>query len=320
MSSRWIAPTLSGYRAAWLGADVLAGLTIVAVALPSQMATARLANLPASLGLYAFISGALLYALLGTNHHLSVGADSTIAPVLATGVASVAVVGTTHYVTVMAFSALLVGAVLVAVGLLRLGWISELLSTPVITGILAGIAVEIVARQLPVVLGLSGGGSTTIDRVRRVINELGHLNGWSLGIAFGVLAIIVGAQRLDHRIPGALIGVVLSIIVVDALGLAPHHGVTVLGVVHGGLPHLHIPTASWSQVRQLIGTVLTVSFVCIAQTAATVRASARAESGTFNRDLIGVGTGSIAAGFIGTIAVDASPPNTAIVSASGART
>jgi SulP family sulfate permease len=318
MSSRWLAPTLQGYRAAWIGADALAGLTLVALALPSQMATARLANLPAALGLYAFIAGSLLYALLGTNHHLSVGADSTIAPILATGVAAVAVLGTPRYVTLIAFSTLIVGAILVAVGLLRLGWISELLSTPVITGVLAGIAVEIIARQLPVVLGLTGGGTSTIDRVRRVIDEFAHVNGWSVGIALGVLAIIVGAQRLEHRIPGPLIGVVCSIILVEALGLAAHHHVAVLGVVHGGLPHLRVPTASWRQVRQLIGTVLTVSFVCIAQTAATVRNSG-ADSDDFNRDLISIGTGSVVAGFIGTIAVDASPPNTVVVTASGAR-
>jgi SulP family sulfate permease len=319
MSSRWLAPTLREYRAAWIGADALAGLTLVAVALPSQMATARLANLPAALGLYAFIAGSLLYALLGTNHQLSVGADSTIAPILATGVAAVAVVGTTGYVTLIAFTSLIVGAILVAVGLLRLGWISELLSTPVITGVLAGIAVEIIARQLPVVLGLPGGGSTTIDRVRRVIDEFAHVNGWSVGIALGVLTIIVGAQHLDRRIPGPLIGVACSIIMVDALGLATHHDVAVLGLVHGGLPHLRVPTASWLQFRKLIGTVLTVAFVCIAQTAATVRNSAGADSDDFNRDLISIGTGSLAAGFIGTIAVDASPPNTVIVSASGAR-
>ena len=92
MKNWWIPPTLRGYRVSWLAADALAGLTLVAVALPSQMATARLAELPAVLGLYAFVAGSLLYALIGSNRHLSVGADSTIAPVLATGVGSIAAV------------------------------------------------------------------------------------------------------------------------------------------------------------------------------------------------------------------------------------
>src|SRR6202453_4485660 len=107
-----IPATLRGYRASWLGADALAGLTLVAVALPGQIATARLAALPAVAGLYAFVAGSLAYALLGTNRHLSVGADSTIAPVLATGVAAVA--ARAGYGLAMAFTALLVGAALIA--------------------------------------------------------------------------------------------------------------------------------------------------------------------------------------------------------------
>lgn len=153
MSDWWIPPTLRGYQLAWLGADVLAGLGLVAVAVPGQMATAQLAGLPAVAGLYAFAAGALVYALLGPNRQLSVGADSTIAPVLATGVAAVAAGGTAGYGAVMALTAVLVGAVLIAVGVLHLGWISELLSTPVITGVLAGIAVETIVRQIPVIWG-----------------------------------------------------------------------------------------------------------------------------------------------------------------------
>jgi sulfate permease, SulP family len=94
MSAWWIPPTLREYRASWLGAAVLSGLTLVAVALPSQMATAQLANLPVVLGLDAFVAGSVLYAILGTKRSLAVGADSTIAPVLAVGVASVVAAGT----------------------------------------------------------------------------------------------------------------------------------------------------------------------------------------------------------------------------------
>lgn len=321
MNAWWVPPTLRGYRPSWLGADTLAGLTLVAVAVPSQMATARLADLPAVAGLYAFVAGSLLYALLGPNRHLSVGADSTIAPVLAAGVTSVAAVGTSQYATVMAFTAVLVGATLIAVGLFRLGWIAELLSTPVTTGVLAGIGVEIAVRQLPTILGVTGGGTSTIGRVRHAVDQAAHTNGWSLGVAVGVFAVIVVAHRIDRRLPGALVGLILSVVAADALSLGSRHGVALLGAVHGGLPHVGLPSASWSQVRHLAGPVLTVAFVCIAQTAVTVRGSKPGASAAddFNRDLIGVGAGSITAGFVGTFAVDASPPNSAIASAAGAR-
>jgi MFS superfamily sulfate permease-like transporter len=334
-----IPATLRGYRGSWLGADVLAGLTLVAVVLPGQMATARLAGMPAIAGLFAFVAGSLAYALLGTNRHLSVGADSTIAPVLATGVAAVAVAGRSGYVVAMGVTALLVGAALVAVGVFRLGWIAEFLSTPVITGVLAGIAIEIVVRQIPAILGVASGATSTIGEVRRVASQLGHVNGWSAGIALGVLVVIATAQRIDRRLPGPLAGLVLSVVAVHALGLASRHGVAVLGPVQGGLPHLRLPYLSWSQLRRLPGLVLTVTFVCIAQTAATVRASNTGAQGSgaqgsgapgsgapgsgarddFNQDLICIGAGSVAAGLIGAFPVDASPPNTAIATAAGTR-
>lgn len=311
---------MRGYKAAWLGADILAGLTLVAVAVPGQMATARLAGLPAVLGLDAFVAGSLIYALAGANRRLSVGADSTIAPLLATGVAAVAAAGAGGYAAVMAMTALLVGAALILVGLFHLGWISEFLSTPVITGLLAGIAVEIIIRQIPIILGVSDAGTSTVGRIRGLAGQLGHVNFWSVAIAAGVLAVITGAQRLSHRLPGTLVALILSIVAVDSLGLASRHGVAILGVVHGGLPHVRLPPISWSQVRHLPALVITVTFVCIAQTAATVRAAGTpVQADSFNRDLIAIGGGGLAAGLIGAFPVDASPPNTAIVTASGGR-
>jgi high affinity sulfate transporter 1 len=316
-----LAPTFRGYQVCWLVADAIAGLTLVAVALPSQMATARLAALPAVAGLYAFIAGSLMYALLGTDRHLSVGADSTIAPILAAGVASSAAAGSAGYGDLMAFTSLLVGGLLVAAGLLRLAWIADFLSSPVITGVLGGIAVEIVLRQLPVVLGVAGGGTTTLGRVRVLIDQAPDVNGWTIAIAACVMVVIVGSQQVSRRLPGALAALVLSIVAVDVGHLSSRHGVAVLGALEGGLPRLTVPSASWSQLHHLSTTVVTVAFVCVAQSAATVRASNTGAPATddFNRDLIGIGAGSVLAGFVGAIAVDASPPNTAITAASGGR-
>ena len=320
MGERLILPTLCGYEANWLGPDVLAGLTLVAIAVPEQMATARLAGMPAAAGLYAFIAGSLLFAVLGRSGQLSVGADSTIAPVLATAAAGVAAVGSAPYTHLVSFLALLVGAVVLAIGLLRLGWISEFLSAPVITGVLAGIAVEILVRQLPAVLGLPGGGTTTVGRVRVVAEHLGQVNGWSVGIAAAVLAVILGAEHLDRRIPGALIGLVGSTLTVSLLGLESH-GVAVLGSIHRGLPSFGVRWASWADTRRLFGPALTVAFLCVAQTAATVRASSAADPAgqDFDRDLVAVGAGSVVAGLSGSFAVNTSPPRSEIMRASGGR-
>jgi sulfate permease, SulP family len=324
VEARLFFPSLRGYQRSWLGPDVLAGLTLVAIAVPEQMATARLAAMPAVTGLYVFLAGSLLFAVFGRSHHLSIGADSTIAPVFLVGVAAIAAVGTPRYQHLVSFLALMVGALVVAVGLLRLGWISEFLSTPVVLGVLGGIAVDIAVRQLPVVLGLPGGGTTTIGQLRRVAEQIGHVNGWALGIAVGVLVVIVAMEHIDRRIPGPLIGLVASVVVVETLGLTSH-GVVVLGSIHGGLPSFGVPSPSWSDIRHLLAPALTVAFICVVQTAATERASERVSSADdptpadFNRDLVALGAGSVVAGLSGSFAVNASPPRTEVVTTSGGR-
>jgi sulfate permease, SulP family len=320
-----VLPTLRGYKAAWLGVDALAGLTLVAIAIPEQMATAHLAGMPEVTGFYAFVAGSFLFAVLGRHPQMSVGADSTIAPVFAAGVATLAVAGSPTYSHLVSATALLAGAFLLAVGLLRLGWLADFFPVPVLTGLLAGIGVEIFVKQLPTVLGLPGGGTTTIGRVRTFIDQLGHFNGWSFGIAIGTLAIIVICEAVDHRIPGALIGIVGATALVGAAGLETA-GVQVVGQVHPTFPHLALPNASLHQLGQLVVTAVTVGFLCTVQTSATVRSTsggsgaASASGGRegpgpedFNVDLAAIGAGSLLAGLAGSFAVDASPPRTAVV-------
>ena len=316
----FLLPGLQGYRTAWLGTDVVAGLTLVAIAVPEQMATARLANLPAITGLYAFVAGSLMIALLGASRQMSVGADSTIAPVFAAGVVTVAAVGSPDYVHLVSFLALVVGVVLVAVGLFKLGWIADFISTPVVTGILAGIAIEIFVRQIPSVLGVPGGGTSTVDRVRHLLHQLHQANTWTIVLAAGVLAVIVVAEKIDRRVPGALIGLAMSLAASRAFGLKAH-GVTVLGTIPRALPSLRPPPVPLAHVAALAGTALTVAFVCVVQTAATARSLGSGGGATENldHDLIGVGAANLLAGLIRTFPVNASPPRSAVVSAAGGR-
>ncbi|KJE22498.1 sulfate permease-like transporter, MFS superfamily [Frankia torreyi] len=321
MTSWPIIPTLRGYRAAWLGRDLAAGLTLAGVAVPEQVATAGLAGAPAWAGLYAFVAGSLMFAVLGRHPQLSVGADSTIAPLLAAAAATVGSPGSPPYVQSLAILAVMVGLLVTAVGLLRLGWVSQFLSTPVVTGVLAGIAVQILVRQLPAVLGVPGEGTNTIGRLRAVAGRLGHTNGWAVAIAAFVLAVIVAGERLDRRIPGALLGVIGSTVAVAWLGLGSR-GVETVGPVQAGLPTVGLPSAPWSEVRHLLPAALVVTFLCVIQTAATERGAAPAPgtAGDFDRDLVAVGAGSLLAGLGGSFAVNASPPRTAIVVATGGRT
>lgn len=313
-------PSLRGYRRVWLGADLFAALTLFAIALPEQLATSRLAGMPPVTGLYAFVAGTFLIAAIGSNGRLSVGADSTIAPLFAVGVAHLAATGSARYIDLVGILAVLVGAIVVLVGLLRLGWIAEFLSAPIITGFLVGVAVIIVVHQLPDLLGLPPTGGSTLHRLHSIAANLGSTNAWTLAVGLGALAVIVVGERLDHHIPGPLVALVASTVAVHALGLR-RHGVAVLGAFAHGAPRLGLAGVSWSAVREVLPLAGVVALVVISQTAATTRAFPDDDDkGDINRDFIGTGAGSIAAGFVGSFPVDASPARTAAVTTSGGRT
>src|SRR5579871_3652518 len=182
MPATTLAPSLRGYRREWLTPDLVAAATLLVIAVPEQLATSRLAGMPPITGLYAFIAGSIAFALLGTSPQLSVGADSTIAPLFAAGLGAFATLGSSHYADLVGILAVMAGLIVAAVWLLRLGWIAEFLSAPIIAGFLAGIGVVIVVHQLPDLLGIPGGGSTTLGRLKHVVDELDQVNGWTLAI------------------------------------------------------------------------------------------------------------------------------------------
>ena len=204
----WLLASLRGYRVGWLPRDLVAGLMLAAIAIPGQLATARLAGMPPETGLYAFAAGSLAFAVFGANRFMSVAADSTIAPIFAGGLASLAAVGSPHYAELVTLLALMVGAILVAVGLLRGGWLATLLSIPVTTGFLAGISVHIMVGELPTLLGISAERGPLVLRLFHILGRLPEANPYTLALGIGVLAITLGTERISSRIPGALIGIV----------------------------------------------------------------------------------------------------------------
>ena len=313
--------SLRGYRRSWVPADVLAAFTLLVIAVPEQLATARLAGMPPITGFYAFVAGTALFALLGSNPQMSVGADSTIAPLFAVGIAHLAPIGSPRYVDLVGILAVAVGVLVALVWLLRLGWIAEFLSAPIITGFLAGVAVVIVVHQIPDLFGVAAASGSTVHRIAVTASHLDQTNGWALGIGAAVFAIIVLAERVDRRLPGALVGLVASTILVAILGLHGD-GVAVLGTLPHGPPRFGLEGLSWSTLGTVAPIAGVVALVVVTQSAATTRAFA--DQGGYEvdvgRDFLGVGAGSIVAGLVGAFPVDASPPRTAAVAAASGRT
>ncbi|MDM0014721.1 SulP family inorganic anion transporter [Variovorax sp. J22P168] len=313
--------SLRGWRPDWLPRDLLAGLMLAAIAIPGQLATARLAGMPPETGLYAFAAASIAFAAFGANRFMSVGADSTIAPIFAGGLASVAVGSGLSYPQLASLLALVVGTVLVVVGLLRAGWLATLLSVPVVTGFLAGIAVHIVVGELPALLGVAGESGHVLFRLVHVLAKVPDANPYALAVGLGVLATTIIASRISARIPGALIGLVAAGCAVALFGLKDH-GVSLLGALSVPLPQVSLPgLPDFGTFGRLLQLALVVAMVCIMQTAAVAGTfpSDEGRPDNVSRDFSAVGAGSLLAGLVGSFPVDSSPPRTAIVRESGGR-
>lgn len=320
-SHRWpIFRSLAGIAPGWLRGDLVAGLTLAAIAIPEQMATARLAGFSPAVGFAAFVAGSLGFAIFGANRFLSAGADSTITPIFVGGLVLLAATGSPDYAHLAVVLALLVGIFVTLGGIFRFGWIADLLSVPVTTGFMAGIAVHIAASQLPAFLGVAAPQGTLLQRLDLLTHSLGRTNAAASALGIGVLAITVVAERLSAKIPGALIGLAAATLAVIGFSLE-HHGVAVIGAIAGGLPRLALPTASMDDVVHLLPLALMVGLVVMVQTSATTRSfpGGPDEPVDVDRDFIGLGAGSLLASLFGAFPVNASPPRTGIAAATGGR-
>ena len=308
-----------GYSGAFIGPDLLAGLTLAAIAIPEQMATAKLGALPPQMGFFAFIAAGLGFLVFGSNRQLSAGADSTITPIFAGALAYLAVSGSPHYAALAAGLALMVGLIVGASGLFRMGWIGNLLSTPVTLGFLTGIAVHIAVSQLPAALGLPALSGPTLARIGTLVMSAPHANPVAVMVSGGVLILVAGAHRLSPRLPGALVAVAAASLAASVFHLGDR-GLALLGHVAGGLPRLTLPGLeidAWLHVAPL---AVIVSLVVMVQTAATARSfPPPGKLPDENSDFIGVGAANLLAGVLGAFPVNASPPRTAIVAESGGR-
>jgi MFS superfamily sulfate permease-like transporter len=295
--------------------NVVAGLTLAAITIPEQMATAKLGGFAPNIGLYAFIGATVGFALFGASRLMTVGADSTITPIFTAALGVLAAAGAGREGSAVTLAAM-VGALLLAAGLLRLGWIADMLSTPIITGFLAGIAVHIVVSQLPDVMGIAKPPGNTPQQIAALVHAAPQARLWPVAIGLGVLALTMITERINPRLPGALVAIVVATALVGPFGLEAK-GVEVLGKLPSGGPELVRPAFDWEAMRELLPLAMLIALIVMMQ-AATVSRSFPGRSGAnVNRDFVGLGAANIAAALLGTFPVNASPPRTAIVHEAG---
>ena len=302
--------------------ELIAGLTLAALAVPEVMGYTKIAGTPVITGLYTMLIPMALFAIFGSSRHLVVGADSATAAILAAGLVGIASTGSDEYVALAGVLAFMAAVFLILARVIGLGFLADFLSRTVLVGFLTGVGIQVALGQISGMLGLKGGGHGTLQKIWNDIQQIDQLNLYALGTALAVLVVIVGSKKISKKIPGALIAVVGAIVASWALNLGAH--VHVLGEVPGGLPHIGLPEVKWSWdlIGKLVPTAFAMFVVILAQSAATSRAFASRYNERFseNTDLTGLGMANIGAGLSGTFVVSGSPTKTQMVDSAGGRT
>lgn len=302
--------------------DLIAGATLAALAIPETMGYASMAGMPPVTGLYTIVIPIFLFALFGSSRHLVVGADSATAVVLAAGLAGMGLTtGSTEWIAMAGLAALMVAVVLLAARVLKLGFIANFLSRSVLIGFLTGVGIQVAMGQLAGVLGVDAGSGTTLEKFANTLREIPETSLPTLAVAVAVWVIILGSDRINKKIPGALIAVV-GMIALSYLGLLPDT-VKLLGSVAAGLPPLGLPqdVITTTNIAALLPTVVSCFIIILAQSAATSRAYAVKYEDSFdeNVDLVGLSMANIGAGLSGTFVVNGSPTKTEMVDGAGGK-
>src|SRR5271157_773552 len=305
-----------------LPTEVLAGITLAALAIPEVMGYTEIAGTPVITGLYTMLIPMSLYALFGSSRHLVVGADSATAAMLAAGLSGLDVSGSAEYVALTGVIAIMAAAFLIVARIVGLGLLADFLSRTVLVGFLTGVGIQVALGEILRLLGIPSAESDIVTRLVHNLQHIEQTNSIHLAIGIIVLVIVVAFKRVSKKVPGALIAVIGAIVASRALNL-PSHGVYTLGPVPSGLPKLGLPDVDWSWglMWNLLPLAFSIFVVILAQSAATSRAFAARYNERFSEDadLIGLGLANLGAGLSGTFVVNGSPTKTEMVDSAGGK-
>jgi SulP family sulfate permease len=315
-----IAGWLPRYDRRFLRMDVIAGATVWGLLVPESIAYAGLAGLAPEAGLYALLATLAAYAVFGTSRHLIAGPTSAAAVLLASSVGDLASPGAAEYVADAAGLVLFCGGLFLVAGLLRLGFIAQFLSRPVMQGFVFGLAIFVTVSQLPKLFGIEKGDGDTIAQFVHLLGHLGDTSGATFVVGAGALVLLFAAERFAPRLPGGLVALVLGIAVSGILGLSAH-GVAIVGKVPSGLPAPGVPDIDGGDVGALLaaaGGLLLVIYSESLGAAGTFAAKYGYEIDP-NQELIALGVANAGSGALGGLAGGGSLSQSAVNESAGAR-
>jgi high affinity sulfate transporter 1 len=309
-----------GYRREWLLADVLAGLAVWAVMVPEGMAYAGIVGVPAIMGLYTIVPPLIAYALFGTSRLLVVGPDTATGLISALTVGAVAAQGTAEFNALTSTLAVLIGAFFLLFGALRMGWVAAFIPTPVMRGFIEGLVCVTIIGQVPHLLGIEGTSGNFFTKLWFVVRHLSDVR--LAPVLTGSLSLIamILLRRLAPRVPAALVVAIVATILVGVLG-GEAAGVSVVGKLPSGLPHLALPHLDPMILGELAPGALAIVLVGYAEALGGAKAAAMQGGGEIdpNQELIAHGPANILSGLFGGFLVVGSLSKTSVAMAAGAR-
>jgi high affinity sulfate transporter 1 len=312
---------LPNYRRDWLGTDALAGLAVWAVMVPESMAYAGIVGVPPIMGLYTIVPPLIAYALCGTSRVLVVGPDTATGLISALTVGAIAAQGTEDFNTLTSTLAILIGAFFLLFGALRMGWVAAFIPTPVMRGFIEGLVCVTIIGQVPHLLGVEGTSGNFFTKLWLVLR---HLPDASLAPALtGLLSLtaMLLLRRLVPRVPAALLVAIVATTLVSLFD-GEAAGVSVVGELPSGLPHLALPKLDPAILKELVPGALAIVLVGYAEALGGAKAAAMQGGGDIdpNQELIAHGPANILSGLFGGFLVVGSLSKTSVAMTAGAQT
>jgi len=311
---------LSGYQKSWLPRDLVAGVSVAAVAVPIAIAYAHLAGVPPVYGLYASLLPLVAYALLGSSPQLIIAPDGATCALVAAVVAPLAANDPARYVTLTSALAIIGGIFCIAAGFGGLGFLTNFLARPILTGYLNGIAIWIISGQLGTLFGLNLESAWFFRLIWRFLGKLGETHLPSLVVGLATLGLLLALARFAPKVPGPLVAMVAGIACSTVFDFAGH-GVKMLGLIPAGLPVPAIPSLSASDWQSLIAGAAGLALISYASAMVTARGFATKNHYTIdaNREFIALGVADIGAGLLQGFAVSGADSRTAMNDSAGGK-
>lgn len=311
---------LRGYQRRQLPGDIFAGLLVAALAVPQALGYAAVAGVPVQVGLYTIPPALLAYVLFGSSRVLFMGPVSTVTVLSGSIVRGLAGGDVAAAVAMTNALAVLAGIVLLAAGLLRVGWVAQFLSAPIVTGFVTGLVVLIVVGEIPGVLGVSTPGGALLERIVGLAQSVPNAQPATLAVAVGALVLLFGGSKLAPRLPWSLIVLVLGIVASQLLDLRGQ-GAAVVGAVPAGVPLPHLPIVPISDIGSVATGAFAIAAVGMAEGLAAANHFASVEDDLVDdSEFIANGAADVAAGLFGGMGVAGSLSKTAANARAGAST